>query len=450
MDNNLMWIWWAFTVALCAWKIGEGLLRPHRMLEWPFLACAMWSYFYGYMAYDAKKGLSEYLGNGISDIGQLMPLLCLVGVLVGWSLGTRRTAHLVPEKRTYPYFNFWLAGMFFLVVGAAGAYSVMHGAAEGTLDFQESSGYYILLFYVGYPGLAMTVWSLFKVKPGTRKYLWIVTLLGLVAFMVPHVLDARRGPLFPAIMVLLLVPPMARRRAPNPWIFCGVLAAAGLVMLLFLQVREVTYNGGTWNEAFHHLDVGTAVTEKAEEPEDNEYINNCQLIGTIYQNGKYQYGTGHMSLLWHWVPRAVWKEKPTLGEGSYSFNEMFDDVEAATGFHLLGTGAAAGGVADTFVQYGVLCPLFWFGLSWGMGAVYVRALMGNSPRWLFCYVGFICASHWLVSQSLSAAFVPGMFFQAVPLLVFAVLDPAYKRRALANRNRRALAPLPGSNRPLPL
>jgi hypothetical protein len=129
---------------------------------------------------------------------------------------------------------------------------------------------------------------------------------------------------------------------------------------------------------------------------------------------------------------------------------MFDDVEAATGFHLLGTGAAAGGVADTFVQYGVLCPLFWFGLSWGMGAVYVRALMGNSPRWLFCYVGFICASHWLVSQSLSAAFVPGMFFQAVPLLVFAVLDPAYKRRALANRNRRALAPLPGSNRPLPL
>jgi hypothetical protein len=128
---------------------------------------------------------------------------------------------------------------------------------------------------------------------------------------------------------------------------------------------------------------------------------------------------------------------------------MFDDVEAATGFHLLGTGAASGGVADTFVQYGVLCPLFWFGLSWGMGAVYVRALMGNSPRWLFCYVGFICASHWLVSQGFAASFVPGMFFQAVPLIVFAVLDPAYKRRAPANRNRRALAPLPASHRVLP-
>jgi hypothetical protein len=449
MDNNLMWIWWALTVALCAWKIGEGLLRPHRMLEWPFLACAMWSYFYGYMAYNAKREMSEYLGNGISDIGQLMPLLCLAGVIGGWGLGARRPAHLVSENRTYPYFKFWLLGMFFLAVGSAGAYSVMRAAQAGTLNYQESSGYWTLLFYVGYPGLAMTVWSLFRVKSATRKYLWAVTLLGLAAFMFPHVLDARRGPLFPAIMVLLLVPPMARRRAPNPWIFCGVLAAAGLVMLLFLQVREVTYNGGTWNEAIHHLDVGTAVTEKADEPEDNEYINSCQLIGTIYQNGKYQYGTGHMSLLWHWVPRAVWKEKPTLGEGSYSFNEMFDDVEAATGFHLLGTGAAAGGVADTFVQYGVLCPLFWFGLSWGMGAVYVRALMGNSPRWLFCYVGFICASHWLVSQSLSAAFVPGMFFQAVPLLVFAVLDPAYKRRALANRKRRALAPLPAPNRALP-
>jgi hypothetical protein len=274
-------------------------------------------------------------------------------------------------------------------------------------------------------------------ESSVRKYLWVITLLGLAAFMFPHIADARRGPLFPAIMVLLLVPPIATRRAPNPLVFCGVLLTVGVVMLLFLQIREVTYNGGTWSEALHRLDVGAAVAEKVEQPEDNEYINNCQLIGTIYKDGKYQYGTGHLSLLWHWVPRAVWKDKPTLGEGSYSFNEMFDDVEANTGFRLLGTGAAAGGVADTFVQYGILCPIFWLLLSWGMGAVYVRARYGNSPRWLFCYVGFICASHWLVSQSLSAAFVPGMFFQVVPLLVFAALDPARQRDEPAPRRRRS-------------
>ena len=447
MENNVMWIWWTLTVALCAWKLGEAFLRPYRMLEWPFLACAMWAYFYGYMAYDAKIGMPEYLGNGMADIGQLMPLLCLVGILLGWGLGTRgRSARL--ESRPYPYFRFWLAGMFFLLVGAAGAYSVMHAAASGNLDYENSSGYWILLFYVGYPGLAITVWSMFRIEPPVRKYLWVFTLLALAAFMFPHIANARRGPLFPAIMVLLLVPPMATRRAPNPLIFCGTLVAAGIVMLLFLQIREVTYNGGTWGEALHHLDIGTAVEEKVEQPEDNEYINNCQLIGTIYKNGKYQYGTGHLSLLWHWVPRAIWKDKPTLGEGSYSFNEMFDDVEAATGFRLLGTGAAAGGVADTFVQYGVFCPLFWFFLSWGMGAVYVRARNANSPRWLFCYVGFICASHWLVSQSLSAAFVPCMFFEIVPIMVFVALDPAGLQRAQSGpRRRRSPALVSVTNQP---
>ena len=443
-----MWIWWAFTVVLCAWKLGEAFFRPYRMLEWPFLACAMWAYFYGYMAYDAKIGMSEYLGNGMANIGQLMPLLCLVGILLGWALGTRgQAAARVPENRSYPYFRFWLAGMFFLIVGAAGGYTVFHAASNGTLDYQNSSGYWLLLFYVGYPGLAITIWSIFRMEASVQKYLWAITLLALAAFMFPHIASARRGPLFPAIIVLLLVPPIARRRSPNPLIFGGVLVAAGIVMLLFLQIRDVTYNGGSWSEAVHRLDLGAAVEDKVEQPEDNEYINNCQLIGTIYKNGKYQYGTGHFSLLWHWVPRAIWKDKPTLGEGSYSFNEMFDDVEATTGFRLLGTGAAAGGVADTFVQYGVFCPVFWFLLSWGMGAVYVRARFGNSPRWLFCYVGFICASHWLVSQSLSAAFVPCMFFQAVPLIIFAALDPAWKREP-SSRRRRSLARIPETHQPV--
>jgi hypothetical protein len=93
---------------------------------------------------------------------------------------------------------------------------------------------------------------------------------------------------------------------------------------------------------------------------------------------------------------------------------------------LLGTGASSAGVADTFVQYGVFCPLFWFFLSWGIGAIYYRTLVGNNARWLFCYVGFICASHWLISQGFSAAFVPFMFFQAVPFVIFAALDPDFR------------------------
>jgi len=446
MRFDFMWVWWFLTVAICAWKIAEGFVRPHRMLEWPFLASAIWAYFYGYMAYSAKINLSAYLINDMSNIGQLMPLLCLVGILIGWALGARSDRMRSPETRPYPYFRFWLAGLFFLMVGAAGGISVMRELDAGAMDFQASSAYWYLIFYVGYPGLAIALWALFKMEPGTRKiFLWVVTLLAMAAFMYPHVISARRGPLFPAIMILLLIPPMARRRSPNPIVFFGVLATAGLVMLLFLQIRTITYNGGTWSEAIRNLSLTTATEERVKQPEDNEYINNCQLIGTVFQTGKYEYGTGHLSLAFHWIPRAIWKNKPSLGEGVIGSSEIFDDVEAATGVRLLGSGAAAGGVADTFIQYGVLCPLFWLGLSWGMGRVYVRARSGNNPRWLFCYVGFICASHWLTSQGFAAAFVPGACFQAVPFLVFLLLDraPKLKRAAVQGVRRSSPNPISG-------
>jgi hypothetical protein len=426
MKFDFMWVWWFLTVAICVWKIGEGFVRPHRMLEWPFLASAVWAYFYGYMAYVAKTSLAEYLINDISNIGQLMPLLCLIGILIGWAWGTQGGRVNLSEMRTYPYFRFWLAGACCVVVGAAGNFSVMRAAGEGTLNFQESSGYWYLLFYVGYPGLVMMTWSLFKMNSQTRIYLGMLSLLLLAVFMYPQMANARRGPLFPAIMVLLLVPSLTRKRAPNPIVFCGILATAGLVMLLFLQVRTFVYSGGTWGDAIQHLSLTTATEERAKQPEDNEYINNCQLIGSVYEKGKYQYGTGHLSLLAHWIPRAIWKNKPILGQGNYSYDELYDDVEQMTGVRLLGSGAASGGVADTFVQYGPLCPLFWLGLSWALGRVYVRARYGNNPAWLFAYVGFMCGTHWLTGQGVAAAFVPGACFQVVPLVVFMVLGRGAK------------------------
>jgi hypothetical protein len=422
MHADLMWVWWAATMGLCAWKLIEGFVRPQSMLEWPFLASAMWAYFYGYMGYDAKLYLHDYMPGNMAALGQLMALLCLIAVLAGWQTAMQAKAPPPLPPRPYRLYYIWAIGLFFMLVGAAGGYSVMRAAQSGALVYQDASAYWYLLFYVGYPGLAMALWALCRMEPGSRKYLLIfITVLFLAAFMFPHISTARRGPLFPAVIILLLVPPLARRKAPNPWVFFGGLAVAGVVMLLFLQIRHVTYSGGSWSEALQNVDVA-AVADRGEEAEDNEYVNSSQVIGTIYQNGKYQYGSGHLSLLYHWVPRAIWKDKPVLGEGSYSFDQMFDDVESATGFHLLGSGASSGGVADTFVQYGILCPVFWFVLSWVFGRVYVRACIGGNPLWLFSYVGFICASHWLVSQSFSAAFVPGAFFQVVPLTVFLLLD----------------------------
>ena len=65
-----------------------------------------------------------------------------------------------------------------------------------TIDYADSSAYWYLLFYVGYPGMAMAVWALFKMGAAKQKYLvflWIITIAALIAQMFPHVYKCAAG-----------------------------------------------------------------------------------------------------------------------------------------------------------------------------------------------------------------------------------------------------------------
>jgi len=439
-----MWIWWLGTVVLCLWKIIEAVVfRPVRLLEWPFMACTMWLYFFGYMAYKAKMTLSAYLGNGMANIGQLMDFLCLIGLLAGWSAAMRlQVKWTVKQRPVYPYLLCWLTGFGLVVLGAIGSYSVVQAGEEGDLNFQTASAYWYLLYYIGYPGLAIAMWAALKFKPPLSYILMGVTFAALVVFLYPYLAGARRGPVFPAIILVLLVPPLTLRRPPNRLLYCGGLIGVGVFMLLCLQIRTTIYSGGTWSEALQKLNVEDAVVERGDEAYDNEYINNCQVIATVNDSGKYEYGTGHLGLFLHWVPRAFWPDKPVLGQGVYySDKERFDDIEKITGVSLLGFGASTAGVAESFVEYGYLCPLFWFLLAFGIGFVYLKAVRSGSPWWLFSYVGFLCSTHWLISQGFAPAFVPGMYFQLVPLGVL-VMVGLYRRLTAAPYKSGRRRPLP--------
>ncbi len=441
MESTFFWLLWSATAGICVWKMAEGFLRPKLILEWPFLACAMWSYFYGYKAFAAKLFLNDYLTHGSEILGQFIPLQCLIAILLGWRYAkqSKKSYHPTPSK--YSGFIAWLIGSALLLIGAWGNFSVMRVVASGSLHPEEASAYWYLLFYVGFPGLTIALWSLLKKPPiPLRLILWIILALELLIFMFPQVFTVRRGPLFSAVIILLLTPPLTRRKPPNPIIFCGGLAIVAMAMLLFVQARNTLYRGGSWSDTIAAIDLGDILKEQGDQPDDNEYINNCEVISTIFHNGKYQYGTGDLGLFLHWIPRSMWPSKPNLGEGYYSDEELFGDIAEDTGDRLLGHGAATGGVATSFLQYGFLCPFFWFGLSWAFGKVYARIHHQDDPRWLFCYVGFMCASHWLVSQSFAAAFVPGMCFQAIPFLVFTAFGGLLKTKELKSKVTRTRTP----------
>lgn len=415
MEDTLFWILWGATVSLCAWKILEGFRRPERMLEWPFLVCSIWAYFYCYMAYDVKVFLSDYLPRGSLTLGALMPLLCLAGILWGWNLGKARTTQVHTQTRDFSLFQVWWMGLVLLVVGVVGA-NIFSGFSGIVVDFENVSAYSYLSFCVGYPGLILALWAVSKMSAVNRKLFWVVTLVGIAAFMFPFLTGGRRGPLFPTAMVLLMVPSLANRRVPNPVMFFTGVIAAGVIMLLCLQIRQVNSENrslGHIIQSLGRLDVSSAMQVRGQEVGDNEYLNNCVLLAVMTKTGRYQYGTGHLSLLLHWIPRALWPDKPALGAGFISFDDLFDEVESLAGLRLLGGGAAAGGVADSFIQYGYFTPVFWFGLSWFVARIFVRARWGSDPRWQWVYVGFVCVTHWLISQGAAAAFVPVTIFVVV-------------------------------------
>ena len=73
------------------------------------------------------------------------------------------------------------------------------------------------------------------------------------------------------------------------FVFGGGLVAAALVMLLFLQIRAVTYNGGTWGEAFKTLSVvsnsGRIATSVAKRNKSTELHGLRSLLHIGLQDG---------------------------------------------------------------------------------------------------------------------------------------------------------------------
>lgn len=421
MEENIFWPVWGATISLCGWKVLEAFLQPKKMLEWPFLVSVIWAYFYGYMAYDVKIYLADYLPRGSLTIGVIMPFLALVGVISGWNLGRRSISFTAEGKLVgYNLKHVGMVGLGLLGVGIIGA-NVFSGFSGIAVDFENTSAYSYLTFYLGYPGLILAVWAASQMSGMDRMLFWLLIAVGIAGFMFPFLTGGRRGPLFPTAMILLLVTPLANRRNPNPVVFFAGVIVTGVIMLLCLQVRLYNQTGQSWGSIIQSLDVSTAVTSRGVEVSDNEYLNNCLLHGLMETTGKYQFGTGHLGLLVHWIPRSVWPNKPMLGEGFMSFDELFADAEGYAGFRVLGGGAAAGGVADSFIQYGYLTPFFWFGLSWLLGRVFARASLSKDARWQWVYVGVLAVSHWLISQSVAAAFVPGTLWLVVLISVSAWL-----------------------------
>lgn len=401
--------------------VWRAVRRPREIPQLPLVAAAMWLYFYGFMAYAAARGLRAFLPDWTLALGQATALLGFGALVAGWVLAVRErreAARTPPAATRYNWPALWWIGVGLILASGMVHYSLVR---QPDPDWQSMSAYVYLFFHVGYPGMALCVVA--RVKGGFKQPLERLAFVGVVAFaMLPHLMNARRGPLFPLIMVVVFLPAILRRSPPSRLKLFGALGGAGVLMLLFVAVRPWVYSSGassvsteSWAEAVTSLTLEQVLVERSTKVSDNEYVYHCGTIATNVELGSYQYGTGYLSLLTHWIPRRLWPAKPGLGEGWYGSN--LDRVPLVMGWRMT-PGASAGGVSEVFNQLGWASPLFWLWIGWCAGTLYRHATVVDDPRWAVAYIGILCASHWLVSQGFAAAFVPGAVYQVVPAVVF--------------------------------
>jgi hypothetical protein len=283
------------------------------------------------------------------------------------------------------------------------------------------------MFLIGYPAVGLCLLILTKSHATNRmSRVWVLSGL-ILALMGYQVIAARRGPLLPIVVMLVYVPYLLRRRNPNRFIVGTSLAASGLVMLTFVYMRPYSYapDGVTawtlsdriegWRKGLSEFALDTVFLQKQKKNADNEFLYHCGMIATMWQLGDYQYGTGYVTLLVNWVPRQWWPDKPGLEEGFFS-SRWQEEMPGTMGWKM-SSGAAGGGVADTFGQFGLLTPLFW-GLLGALAArLYERSVHSGDDVSTVQYVGFICTTHWLIGQGFGAMFVPACYCIVIPTVV---------------------------------
>jgi hypothetical protein len=311
----------------------------------------------------------------------------------------------------YSLQRLWNWGIGLLIVGDIGLHSFLYSETS----YATSSAYWYMLFQVGYAGIALCVAVLALGRTGVKTGSLVLFAALAWLLVAPFLLNARRGPTYTTIIAAAFSYLLVRPSTLKLWKVMGTLGAGGLLMIVLVHARGYLNRGLSWQSA---MQAGTteAVQEKrSTQVADNEFVNHAVKIEANLETGMYQYGTVHLAMLAHWIPRAIWPGKPQRSMGLYPA-AMF---HFKPGFYTnLGLGGAWGPVADGFDNYWHLCPVFWFLIGWGSVALYKRALGQERLDWKMYYLAVLMSAHWFFAQCFTEALVPFMFYQASFWLAF--------------------------------
>ncbi len=432
-STPLFWILLVVTIVIIAIELIRGISGSSNILGLPVVAGTMWLYFYGYMAARVGTTLDYMLPSWSLEAGQMLALVSYSALLAGWYYKMNRRGYRVPRRMELDLNmarRVFACGVGLLIIAIIGQYTFF---GQQVIDYKNTSNYWYLMFYAGYPGGALCLLALSSCPAMRRSAKPAALGVLIVLLMWQHLLTARRGPIFPMVIVLCYVPYLVKGGRPNRGVVLGGLALAGFAMLVAVWARPYVYAPfyrqadwtlqdrlDGWRLAADTFAFQEVVDDRTTLASDNEFLYHCGALAVIWELGDYQYGTGYLTLLTHWIPRQLWPEKPVLQEGLFE-SHWYAEMHGRLGFGL-SYGAAAGGAANAFEQLGLVVPVLWFAVGRFARFLFNGAIIERRPERIVQYTGFVCAFHWMVAQALGAMFVPACYYIVLPTMLLRIVS----------------------------
>jgi hypothetical protein len=416
IDSNLMiFLLNASILLLFAGVITTSLLTPRKMLSFKFTSVFLGSYFYIFLNFSAQSQMGSYLDNTDQFLSLAIILCTYIAIVIARPSVKCLKGEVAAVE--YDWNMLWYISIVVAVIGFAGTYSF---TSQSERDWKGTTAYWYMTFHATYPAIALMLWASLK-TPGREGRVKLIC-TGFLAFacLVPYVITVRRGPMFPMAIVLLFTPSLALRRSPSRFMLLSGLAATGFLMLLFVTIRDYSISSDRqWSKIFS-LNLSDTLLFKAKNVNDNEFIYHCYLVTSSYRSGLYQYGTSYLNLAVCWIPRQIWLDKPDMTVGWFESPMQGNRVFEVVGSSLSG-GAAAGGIANVFLQFGLLTPVFFWWIARSFENLYAKCIAFGDPRHCLVYVGLSAGLHWFIAQGVEAAFVPCVIYIVIPLVLLRVV-----------------------------
>jgi hypothetical protein len=394
-------------IASCLWLLIWGMLKPDRVLQYPFFMGAI---FFAFLVPQATALLNNPGAAPLISVYRILIYGALCAIMC--SIGYR----FKPKEQ-------WLAKLDGVINPKRLFYSGLFLAAFGTLcqlslgviTIQTtSSGIWTgpatiiyLLASTIWPGISvLLLYGLYWRKPSS------LILAALAASTIlPAIIDSGRRQTTATLVILLCLGLFFTRRIiPPRFLVLLVIFITTFLILLFAQMR-----GGFWNSLF----TGELVLEDfrnayagLQEGKILELRNAALITEYAELTGQYGYGTGFWNdIVFQYVP-AQWfgrafKDSLYLRLTRTNFQDLF--------YYQRPTGTTSTGLGDSFAEFSYFgCFIFGF-IGYFFKHLWISAVYRTSIYSQILYMGLVSSALIAVTHGIGR-FINEAIFQFICLL----------------------------------